>query len=195
MGRGRAWTTHEDEFLVANAGRLTKRQIAERLRRTNRAVEAEARRLRQRGVDVCLRCHRSTMAVCPACGRMRTALGESGLCGPCMAERRLERIQADTARLIAMLPADERSLYAQTEAEVESSAPERPKRPRVPQGAPYRVRARLEDRYDADVEAWEEALLTRRIKAAQKRKERIRHKVEALAEKNKNFVGFHKNSR
>ena len=78
-------------------------------------------------------------------------------------------MEGQTADLIARLPQSERATYEESEAQRESRIPPRPERG-----------ARDEDAYQAAVERWEEECLTRRLRAAQKRKERIARKLREL---------------
>lgn len=177
--RRREWTTDEVRRLVDMAGRVPRREICRQLRRSRKSVERKAAELRHRGVPVDLRCFRSTLEICPSCGRRSALLGSEGICEACRRAQQLARIEAEVADLLAALPESERALYAETEAERETGAEPMP--PTLPTRGVSRYRAAAnEDRNDRAMEQWRVRRLRRLVKAAQKRKERIRRKAESV---------------
>lgn len=177
--RRRDWTTDEVRQLVDMAGRVPRREICRELRRSRKAVECEARRLRKSGVPVDLRCFRSALEICPSCGRRSALLGSEGICEACRRTQQLARIEAEVSNLLAALPESERALYAETEAERETGAEPMPAMLPTRGVSRYRAAAN-EDRNDRAMEQWRVRRLRRLVKAAQKRKERIRRKAEKV---------------
>lgn len=174
----RPWTVSEERRLVEWAGAIPRREICRRLRRSRKSVERKAASLRSRGVRVDLRCHRRTMEICPSCGRASALMGADGICEACRRSEQLRRIEAEVAGLLARLPEAERELYAGTEAERETSGEPMPAL--WPTHGVSRYEAeRNEERNDRALEQWRVRRLRRLVKAAQKRKERIRAKVRA----------------
>lgn len=176
--RRNEWTAGEVRFLLENAGRMPQREICRRLRRSHKAVEHMASRLRKAGHAIDLRCYQPTTVTCPACGRRSATARETGICRPCTLRRRLAATEGQISDLLRRLPADVRAIYEDTEAEKGSRVfdpmPRRPAYAEPP--TPYR-RARDEEAYDRAMEDWEARRIQRELKAAQKRKERIRRKM------------------
>lgn len=179
--RQRPWTTREVDRLVELAGRVPRREICRELRRSRKSVESEAARLRARGVPVDLRCHVTAMEPCPSCGRMSALMGRDGICEACRREAQLARIEADTARLLAALPEAEREAYARTEAERETAGEPMPALLPTRGVSRYRA-ARNAELNERALELWRTQRLRRLVKAAQKRRERIRKKARKAAE-------------
>ena len=175
-GRPRPWTTGEERELARLAGRVPKAEVCRRLRRSTSSVERRAAQLRARGVECDLRYHEPATQVCPACGRASATLGDEGICEACRLSRRLARTEAETARLLAGLPAAQRAVYADTEAERQSGAEPMPV-PRPTAGLPRYEAALAEEANELDMEGWRVRRLTRLLKAAQRRKERIARKL------------------
>lgn len=179
--RERPWTVAEERFLVDSAGIVPRREICLALKRSAQSVYSKARELRRRGVPVEMRCFRSKLGTCPACGRLSATLGcREGVCLPCRRAAQLSRVNARAAALLARLPAEERETYALTEAELESRADPMPRPPDVSGMGRYR-KAAAEEAHEVEVERWAARNIERRIKAAQKRKERIQKKVKTSA--------------
>ena len=177
--RRRAWTTDEVRQRVDMAGRVPRREICRALRRSRKSVERKAAELRHRGVPVDLRCFRSALEICPSCGRRSALLGSEGICEACRRAQQLARIESEVADLLAALPEAERTLYAETEAERETVAEPMPAMLPTRGVSRYRAAAN-EDRNDRAMEQWRVRRLRRLVKAAQKRKERIRRKAEKV---------------
>ena len=89
------------------------------------------------------------------------------------------------ADLLAALPEGERALYAETEAERETAAEPMPAMLPTRGVSRYRAAAN-EDRNDRAMEEWRVRRLRRLVRAAQKRKERIRRKAESAGPPGKN---------
>lgn len=180
--RQRWWTTSEVAFLVENAGRMPLHDICRRLKRSSEAVYFKAKQLRSQGVPVSLRYYRPRLEACPACGCMRSTLGKHGICAVCRRRRQLEAIHARISDLLHRLPFEERETYADTEAEVESVPDPKPTMPKAKGLSRYQM-CRVREQHDRDMEAWQLRTLTREVKAAQKRKERIEQKVKRVTSK------------
>ncbi len=176
--RRRDWTVAEERFLVANAGKMAKREICRRLKRSSKGVECKARALRRAGVPIDLRCHRSRLAPCPACGCPSGTLGKEGICEPCRRREQLDAVNARAAELWPHLAQANRDTYERTEAQ--TSASRRDPRPKAPdtRGMSRYSKARAEEAHALALEAWTVGNLKREIKRAQKRKERIEKKSE-----------------
>ena len=175
--RRRDWTTAELRFLRENAGILERRAICRSLRRSRYAVESKVRDLRRDGLDVSLRCFRSRLSTCPACGALRLRMGSEGICEPCRRRRQLAKVHHRIADLLAQLPPAERAVYGETEAETESAWDPMPPPPPLA-GLDSYQRARAREAREIAVEDWLARNLRRQVKAAQKRKERIQKKLK-----------------
>lgn len=110
---------------------------------------------------------------------MSALLGSEGICEACRRSQQLARIEAEVADLLARLPESERALYAETEAERETSGEPMPAMRSTKGLSRYRA-AKAEEQNDLAMEQWRVRRLRRLVKAAQKRKERIRRKVESV---------------
>lgn len=170
------WTVAEERFLAANAGKMPKRDICQMLRRSSAAVRMKAADMRRNGEDVCLRYHRTELEACPCCGRLSATIGKEGMCEPCRRRDQLAAIQARIADLMPLLSPEDRDTYERTEAKLESRADPLPEPPDTGGMSEYR-RARAEEAWAMAVEACVARNLERRVKAAQKRKERIERKI------------------
>lgn len=175
----RDWTTSEVSYLVEMAGRIPKREICKHLRRTSSSVRGKAQDLRSHGEPVDLRCHRTSLEACPACGCMRSTLGKHGICKPCRQRAQLATIHSRIAALLPRLPFEEREKYIDAESIVGSEAIPMPQL-RIPDGISHYMRCLIRDRHDRAMEAWQIRNLERQVKAAQKRKERIEEKVNGV---------------
>lgn len=182
----RHWTTQEIAYLEENAGLIPKRDICKHLRRSSRSVARMAERLREKGVNIELRCYQSSLVTCPSCGALRGSIGKDGICEPCMRREQLAAIQSRISTLLPLLPQAERDTYHETEAELESYADPMPKDPKTLGMSRYWA-AKLTETYELALEAWTVRNLRRQIKAAQKRKERIEKKAK--------IMGLSKNTR
>lgn len=175
------WTMGEVRFLIDNAGLMPQREICRRLKRSSEAVKQMAKRLRMQGHTVDLRYWEPTTVTCPACGRASATAHETGICRPCTLGRRLTATEGQIAELMRRLPPDLRAVYEETEAEKGSRAFDPiPRRPTYADPPTRYQRRRDEDFYDRAMEQWEARRIERQLKAAQKRKERIRRKLREL---------------
>lgn len=184
MRRGeprRDWTVSEEALLERCAGRISVPELANALGRSPKAVTRKAASMRAQGRPVFLRAVREVLEVCPSCGRSSPSVDRRhGLCQICRLEGQLACIQARTDALLARLPMELRERYADSESRLGP-------RKTDPVPAPIAVRA-LDPSLSRRAEAWqagrvEEALvknLKRRIKAAQKRKERVQKKLKSM---------------
>lgn len=177
----RTWTTGDLRRVAELAGTMPERELRRRLRLSKNQLRYAVSTLRKMGVAVSTRYWEQTLEQCPSCGRMSATLGRHGICEPCRRRRQLAEIEARIADLLKQLPARQRAIYETTEAETGSSADPMPKAPRT-EGMDAYEKARAEEAYDAEVERWAAGYLMRRVKAAQKRKERIQKKVERFKE-------------
>ena len=168
----RDWTAADERALARMAGEVPRREICRRLRRSKASVEAKAHRM-----GLSLRCYPWTLVWCDACATWRTEVDANGSCPVCEARRRLEAAEARCAEALALLPPEERALYAATESLRGSSVPPRPAS--VAAGATGYARRKAEAERLAAVEAWERKTLERRANAAKTRLKRIREKAGA----------------
>lgn len=173
------WTTQDIAYLEANAGLIPKREICKHLKRSSRSVAHMAARLRESGSNIELRCYQSSLVTCPSCGALRSNLGKDGICEPCMRREQLAAIQSRISALLPLLPQSERDTYHDTEAELESHTDPMPKAPKT-WGLSRYWAAKMQETYELALESWTVRNLCRRIKAAQKRKERIEKKVKVM---------------
>lgn len=175
--RQREWTVAELQLLRDNAGKVPRRELSRMLKRGAGSVKQQVYRMRAQGEDITLRCFRSRLSTCPACGALRSRMGSEGICEPCRRRRQLAKVHERTSRLLAQLPPEERAVYDDTEAETESSLDPMPPPPPLAGLTAYERERALEAREIA-VEEWLARNLRRQVKAAQKRKERIAKKLK-----------------
>lgn len=175
----RDWSVEEERYLAASAGRVPKRDICLKLRRSSKSVERKAAAMRAAGADVDLRCYRPSLSPCPRCGCMSGTIDRRGLCEPCRRREQLAAIQSRIAAMLPRLPAAERAVYARTESMLESHAEPLPEAPDTSGMSRWR-RAYREEAHALAVERAVERNLRREVKAAQKRKERIQKKLKSM---------------
>lgn len=171
-------TAEQYRYIREHAGTMPAAQMRRELKIGKNQLEAARRRLNREGAGITLRCFRSRLEICPACGCARATVSGNrfGICEPCRRGRQLASIEADIAAMLPGLPPEERETYERTEAERESAAEPMPSPPAT-EGLNAYERARAEDRHARAMERWLIAYLTRRVRAAQKRKERIMKKL------------------
>lgn len=175
------WNTDEVRFLLDNAGAIPQREICRRLRRSAKSVESMAYRLRKRGHAIDLRCYQPNTITCPSCGRRSATAKETGICRPCTLRRRLAATEGQIAELMQRLPPEVRAIYEETEAEKGSRTFDpMPRTPAYVEPPTRYRRLRDEEAHDRAMEEWEARRVQRELKAAQKRKERIRRKLRKL---------------
>ena len=168
-------------WLLDNAGIMPKRDICQHLKRSAKSVEHMARRLRNQGHAIDLRCYVPKASICPSCGRMSHTLELTGVCEPCMFRRQLMHIESQIADLLQYLPPDVRAIYEDTEAEKSTRVFDPMPKRKVYTEPPTRYqRMKDEDEYDKAMEAWVAKRYQRKCKAAQKRKERIMRKLREM---------------
>lgn len=174
--RHKWWRESELAYIREHAGKVPAREIRKALRVSRKQLEHAARRMREAGEDVDLRCFRPRTLVCPSCGMARTLFGAEGICEPCRLSRRLADTEAEIAGLLPLLSAPDRATYERTEAQRETRGDPMPATPRTSGMGAYE-RAVAMERHDIAMERWQAARLKRLLKAAQKRKERVSKKV------------------
>lgn len=176
--RTREWTSGEVRYLLDNAGRVPVGEICRRLRRSSASVSSMADRLRRHGYNVCLRHYEPRTVTCPSCGRASVTARETGICRPCQLARQLNAIDAEISDLMARMPEELRATYEETEAETGPRVADPMPRPPRREGDATRYQLdRDEDEYRIALEQWETRRAQRRVKSAQKRKERMRRKL------------------
>lgn len=177
----RDWTAEEVRFLMESAGRMPRREICRRLRRSAKSVERMADRLRAQGHAISLRCWEPTLSTCPSCGRRSATARESGVCRPCVLARRLAAEEGRIADLMARLPADARAAYARAESDRgDRTSDPMPLPPAYDREPTNYERDRDAEAYDRALEEWEARRLNRRLRATQRRRERIERRLHAL---------------
>ena len=189
--RHHSWSTAELDYIREHAGRVPAREIRRALKLSKNQFDNAVRTMVANGERISARCFTPRTAVCPSCGCARSLFGKEGICEPCRLRRRLAEVEADCSALLAMLTASERETYGGTEAERGGRASD-PMPVRRPTAGldPYRA-AKAEEDYDLAMERWASRTLRRRLKAAQKRKERISKKVG----KDRRYLLLSQNSR
>lgn len=178
MTRGRVWTTGDLRRVAELAGTMPERELRRRLKLSAGQLRYAVRLLRENGVNVTTRYYEPRLGTCPVCGCRRATLGGEGVCEPCRLERRLAETEWEVADLMGRLTPAQRAVYEGTESKRESRADPMPSPPDTRGMDAYEGAKALEE-YEAAMERWKTAYLRRRLKAAQKRKERIRRKAEA----------------
>lgn len=177
----RPWTAREVRFLLDNAGAMPQRDICRNLKRSAKAVERMASRLRMQGYEIDLRYYEPQTMTCPACGRRSATARETGICRPCTLRRRLAATEGAISDLMRRLPADARAIYEETEAEKGSRVYDPMPKPPAYSNPPTRYQRRKdEEAHDRAMEQWEARRIHRELKAAQKRKERIQRRLREL---------------
>lgn len=176
MTKPRVWTTGDLKRVAELAGTMPERELRRRLKLSRNQLKYAVNRLRSLGVAVTTRYYEPQLETCPVCGCRRATLGKDGICEPCRLKRQLEEIEWRVSELMARLTPEQRAVYEKSEAQRESRADPMPK-PRPTNGLDGYERAKASEEHDAAMEAWAAAYLKRRVKAAQKRKERIQEKV------------------
>lgn len=172
----RSWRRADLERIEELAGTVPAREIRREMRLSKNQLDNARRLINAAGGNVSLRCYRHRLELCPACGCRRATLGRHGICEPCRRAAQLARIEARVAELLPLLPEAERATYAATESLRESRADPMPAAPDTSGMSRYEA-DRAEEEHDAEMERWLCRYLWRRVKAAQKRKERIEGKV------------------
>lgn len=172
----RPWTVEDEQFLIANAGKLPKRDICQMLKRSSASVRRKAEDLRKAGVEVNLSYYHPTMEPCPHCGNLSATINRKGLCEPCRRRDQLADIEARIADLLPLLSPEQRAEYEKTEAKRESRVDPIPEPPDTSGMSDWR-RAYHEEAHAMAVEKIVAGNLKRKAKAAQKRKERIEKKI------------------
>ena len=175
--RHHSWSAAELGYIREKAGRVPAREIRRDLRLSKRQFDSAVYLMRKNGEPISTRCFTPRTVICPSCGCARSLFGREGICEPCRLRRRLSEVEADCSALLAALPVSERETYGETEAERGGRASD-PMPVRRPTAGldPYRA-AKAEEDYDLAMERWAARQLRRRLKAAQKRKERIAKKI------------------
>lgn len=171
----RDWTLRETLFVRDYAGTVTLARLAAMLGRDVRDVASEAARLGVPFVYV-----GTPLEWCNECAGWTRKLAPSGLCPRCQARRYRRRVEGRVAALLRRLPRERREVYAVTEAERGARAHERPPAAPDVSGMPPREAVAALSRFWAERSDWEAREEQRARKSAQKRKERIAHKVAAL---------------
>ena len=169
------WTTAKTDYLVRNAGIESVDELADCLECTPEAVKQHAKRIRRAGQHVSLHRKPKGMRICHGCGKRRSLFASGGICRACELEGQLARIKERQASLMKIMPAEARARYAKTESRLASDPLPKPK-PKRTAGMTPEERARAAEERERALEAWEIGCLNRRIKAAQKRKERMEKK-------------------
>lgn len=172
----RTWTTGDLKRVAELAGTMPERELRRRLKLSSNQLAYAVRTLRRMGVNVTTRYYEPRLETCPVCGCRRATLGKEGICEPCRLKKQLADIEWRISDLMRGLTPEQRAVYEQTEAERESRADPMPQ-PRPTDGLNSYERAKASEEYDAAMEQWTATYLKRRVKAAQKRKERIQKKV------------------
>lgn len=167
----REWTAAETRFVARMAGLAPIGKLAADLERDPADVADECARI---GVDP--RYTGVALHWCDLCSSWRPRMTASGHCIVCERKEQLTTIEGRISDLLSRLPPEARAVYADTEAERESRTDPPPGKPcTLDMGEREAIEA--ESAYLAAFGEWEAAQVTRRVKAAQKRKERIQRKV------------------
>ena len=172
----RAWRKADLDRIAELAGKVPAREIRRELRLSKNQLDNARRLINASGGHVSLRCYRHRLELCPSCGCRRATLGKAGICEPCRRQQQLEAIEARIAELLPRLTAEERRTYERTECGRESRADPMPQAPDTSGMSRYAA-DKAAEAHDEAMERWLCRYLYRRVKAAQKRKERIEKKV------------------
>lgn len=176
MTKPRVWTTGDLKKVAELAGTMPERELRRRLKLSKNQLHYAVTRLKSLGVNVTTRYYEPQLGTCPVCGCRRATLGKHGICEPCRLKRQLADIEWRIPDLMAQLTPEQRAVYEKSEAWRESKADPMPQKAPT-DGMDSYERAKASEEYDAAMEKWAASYLKRRVKAAQKRKERIQEKV------------------
>lgn len=177
MTSRRAWTTGDLKRVAELAGTMPERELRRRLRLSAGQLRYAVRALRRMGANVTTRYYEPRLGTCSSCGCRRATVDRHGICEPCRLRRQLAEIEWRISDLMERLTPEQRAVYERSEALRESRADPMPRMPPT-DGMDAYERARASEEHDAAMERWLAAYLRRRVKAAQKRKERIQGKAE-----------------
>ena len=166
------WTVADERFLWENAGKVPRRELCRRLKRSGEAVDQKAKRM-----GLSLRCYVPKCRPCPKCGKPRSQFGRDGTCRVCGVKALIRRADEDTSRAMAMLPPEHLATYQATEVLLQSTPLPKPKAPSY-EGLTAYQEAKARDEHARALEEWEFGTLNRRLKAKRRRVERMRKKIE-----------------
>lgn len=165
------WSVAEEQFLIANAGKLSRRELCKVLKRSTNSVRHKAQRL-----NVSLRCFEKTMEPCPSCGKLSATINRKGICEPCRRREQLMTINTRISELWPFLTYEQRCKYEKEDPKTGSKREPTPEPPDITR-LPLHRQERLMEYHAREVEAVVTRNLTREVKALQKRKERIEKKT------------------
>lgn len=168
-----AWTTKEEQFLLDNAGVLTRREICKELKRSAKSVKRKAERL-----GISLRCYTGSLAWCNQCATWRTTVSDStGYCRVCAKREMLAKSEQRVSNELARLNFSQRSKYLLEEAHRGArKTPAKPSKQASTVGSLY-ARKKAEEDYLKALERWEVACLDQLVNANKTRLKRIRQKL------------------
>lgn len=163
------WSTKEFRTFLENAGSMDARHLSRAVGRPVAELEEVADRLYAIGYHVSV-----TLGTCPICGRRARLSAKTGICRTCSADGRLGVLRARVAALEPLMSPRDRRTYRHTDTRLGGRVSEpRPKAPALDKGATPAERRRAKDGYDAAVDDWSARRAERRLRAAQKRYERM----------------------
>lgn len=191
---GRHWTVFEISYLLENAGVESLGDISRHLGRSPRAVEEMAYRLREAGTDVPglkVADYESVTEICPSCGRWYVARKRivcsrhgcttlyrwvhESFCEPCRIARREAAALDNIAYWEGFLTPEARGSSGRRDELTESDPrfPDMPPEPQPVRGWSRARRARAIDDYRAECERAASRPALRKLKAIQKRAQRV----------------------
>lgn len=165
------WTFEDLAGVVDGAGLHSVDSMAERMGKDTEQVDAAAFLL---GLDVELAC--PDLLWCDRCATWRTHLDASGTCLICSLRKRLAGRERAVAEALALLPPEQRELYAEMESLRGRRVERMPPLLTVPANATRREREALAAFQAQATEQWEIDRLTKDYNAAKTRLRRIREK-------------------
>lgn len=170
----RPWTTAEIAYLRDTAGRIPRRDICRRLRRSRSSVETMACRL-----GVSLRCYMPKLVWCDECAKWRSHVDADGRCRVCRMREQLRGREDACAEALAAMDPAQRAVYEEGESRRQTRrVPPRPaKRASCPVSRYQRAKAEAD--HALAVEEWEHRCLKLRYDAAKTRLRRMREKTGA----------------
>ncbi|MEG2368763.1 MAG: hypothetical protein RSB16_02940 [Raoultibacter sp.] len=167
-----AWTTQELAYLLENAGEKSIAEIAAELGRTIASTREQWRRHRAQGSST----RTDKRPACQSCYQRRHFMGKEDICKICTMTAQLEKLENKCSDAISHLTAEDKHKYAQNEVRRGSRTVPMPKAPDT-LGMHKKQLKRAEINWEKQCEASKIATLKRKVKASQKRLERIRKKV------------------
>lgn len=104
--RQRSWSNADLNYLYLNLGKKPVKEIARRLRRSEKSVYRKADRIRR---------NETSLSWCATCNSLRTLVDRQGKCRICNLRESTERTEKESRKLIEQLDREKRENYLKNE--------------------------------------------------------------------------------